>query len=1623
MQQNKFKLSPAGKLVAAVAIISVSVATCYAAGIVSAGDGAHRPDIHSNNGTPVIDIVTPSASGLSHNQYENFNVGSPGAVLNNAINSGNSQLAGHLSANQNLNGQAANVILNEVISRNPSLLLGKQEVFGMAADYILANPNGITCNSCGFINTNKTSLVVGNPLVEQGALQGFDTRNNTNLLEIGEGFSIFGHSVDLIAPRINMLGIVDSRENINVILGQNEVSVDGRIITSDNYIGAAYDSKLFGGMMANRIRIINTAEGNGVNMSKKYTGTESIEISTPGRLNLDVDSDPDINYNPVPTNLTSKDITISAGDIFTSGDIEETTSGDTTKQTLLRTEIKGSNISIIAKKKNHLDAAIIDGNNVDMQGGDINLGTEKLTDKSNSYSAESGSGFLGMGKWNKSSSNKEEKQRNIGTRINAKNNISIKSTKGDIKLSGSSVNAGNNISVKAKKDLILESVINQESTHDKGHDYAHLIKDKTWDNKETKQTLNKTILQADGSLGLTAEGKMTTSGAKASAKGDLLINANEVKIDVKKTRNQKITNGKHEQNLGLGGIDHNNNDKNAETSHGSEITAEGKIFVSGHNGVSITGSKVKGTDDGFVQSNNGSIKIDNAISTTTTKIDERNGVAFNITGSSHKANNRDEKVTGSELVSDANLKIVSKENVDIIGSLVKSAGELGIETLGEINVKAAVEQQKIDEQKKKLTLEGFTSDDGNGQYQAGIKLEHTDESEKTDSIKHQGATLEGGSVKLDAKEDVTFTGSDLVATKGDADIKGENVSFEAANDISSSQKEKETFGIDVHYDGGMDKAGSGANAGYEDSQTNSDKSTAVVSGSKVAGDLNIEAAKDMTNQGSSHNVEGSYQVTAENVNNLAAENKEETVNKSTSVDVGFGVNIAYDKVSRPVEDMANKAKEQDIDGMLDAVDDLGSPNAGVDLYAKGGTKETKDTNSQSIGTSINGGDIAIKATGGLKDQGTNYQADKGAIAIDAASHNFEAAVDRDEQQTKETSGEAGIRIYTTTGKDITVDGKGKGGSTEQNTKGESAQVGSMNAADGVHINVKEDAKYQGTNINAGEGKVTIDAGGNIHIDQAADHISESHNNVDANAQLNLGTNAKSKEFGAGLGGGHSKGESDASLAKVSTLEGQQGIELNAGKDLTLTGTAFGSKEKPTGDIQLTADGKVDIQAAKSEGSKQDKTWSAGANAGISKGKDGNSKGMQAEAEIKVAQIDESAEIHQGSEIHSNGHFSVQAGSDDEDAIHMQNANINSQKVTLNANNGGISLESAQDKQHKNNWGFEAAANGSQSNQLNKDDKGVIDKQNSEKSHDVGAKFDVAVNKLDSVTQQNTHINSDNITLNTAKDMVLAGAKLEADNINGNIGGDLIVESRVDELNKIDVKTHIGASHSNEKQDSLVNRIANASPMGSDKIKKKLDTNSNKLFDKIKNKYDQISSKFTSKEEDNVKLLSYTKDGKKIIQDEAKDPKDEKETKDKWWQKGAKSIGNKVKNKVQNDSVKGGSGDASIEVEVVNNKAVEEQSAIVGKKSVDLKVKGKTELIGGNIANQGGNVDLQTNGLELKDVNGKHTQGGARVNGASSVLKMLGDGASDLMDGKTPLIGAHGESEQKNAVAGITHGQP
>ena len=133
----------------------------------------------------VIDIANPDANGLSNNSYETFHIPSNGIVLNNSDSAATSQLAGDIPANTNYNsGDAASIILAQVSETN-SLLFGTLEVVGAEAVVIIANPNGITCNGCGFINASRVDLVTGSNY--NFNTDSFNSIANTNIAIIGNG--------------------------------------------------------------------------------------------------------------------------------------------------------------------------------------------------------------------------------------------------------------------------------------------------------------------------------------------------------------------------------------------------------------------------------------------------------------------------------------------------------------------------------------------------------------------------------------------------------------------------------------------------------------------------------------------------------------------------------------------------------------------------------------------------------------------------------------------------------------------------------------------------------------------------------------------------------------------------------------------------------------------------------------------------------------------------------------------------------------------------------------------------------------------------------------------------------------------------------------------------------------------------------------------------------------------------------------------------------------------------------------------------------------------------------------------------------------------------------------------
>lgn len=250
----------------------------------------------SPNGVQVIDIATTGAAGVSHNRFNQYNVDPRGLILNNnspLTQAGplQSQLAGQVVPNVNLAGEAR-VILNEVMAANRSTLAGFTEVVGGTADVIVANPWGITCTGCGFINTDRVTLTTGTPQIGAGgAVQGFAV-NSGDVLVQGQGLAAQSVSIlDIVARSVRVDGQINAQD-LQVVAGTNTYNYATRTADAGPAsVGAtpsyAIDSSVLGGMYANRIRIIANEAGVGVRMDGAAAATaDDFVLTADGRIEI-----------------------------------------------------------------------------------------------------------------------------------------------------------------------------------------------------------------------------------------------------------------------------------------------------------------------------------------------------------------------------------------------------------------------------------------------------------------------------------------------------------------------------------------------------------------------------------------------------------------------------------------------------------------------------------------------------------------------------------------------------------------------------------------------------------------------------------------------------------------------------------------------------------------------------------------------------------------------------------------------------------------------------------------------------------------------------------------------------------------------------------------------------------------------------------------------------------------------------------------------------------------------------------------------------------------------------------------------------------------------------------------
>lgn len=488
------------------------------------------------NGIPLVNISAPTAGGVSRNDYERFNIPTKGAILNNSYTLSKTELAGYVQGNANMAQGPAKIIVNQVTSGNPTTMNGFLEVAGHKADVIIANPNGITVNGGGFINTARAILITGKPEYDnKERLKDFRIDNDATILITGNGLN--GKKADTLElyTRAAEIKAAIFGNTVHVTTGANVIDANTGKVTAIEGKGKkpeiAIDVKDLGGMYAGRIFLIGNEKGLPIdikgaiesqhmvldNQGNLYHAgtthsTEDMTIhaktiqntgtmASSGHMRLQADGQitndkimGSVGNMAITANQVTNHKTIaSEKDLSITTTSEEENALDNSNSEILA----NGNVTIQASHTDNLNGNIASGSTLSIQGKTLNNSQGKLTAYgSNTISVsdklENEQGLIAA---NENISISSDLIHNTQGTITAGQNETI--TTKDIQLDGK-LAAGNNLTITTDNDITNDSA------------------------KE-----NYGITQADGNLTISAKGNLTNS-KKLESKGTLTLNAKDI---------------------------------------------------------------------------------------------------------------------------------------------------------------------------------------------------------------------------------------------------------------------------------------------------------------------------------------------------------------------------------------------------------------------------------------------------------------------------------------------------------------------------------------------------------------------------------------------------------------------------------------------------------------------------------------------------------------------------------------------------------------------------------------------------------------------------------------------------------------------------------------------------------------------------------------------------------------------------------------------------------------------------------------------------------------------------------------------------------------------------------------
>ncbi|WP_338064619.1 DUF637 domain-containing protein [Pseudomonas gingeri] len=195
---------------------------------------------------------------------------------------------------------------------------------------IVANPYGISCSGCGFINTPQATLTTGKPVISNGQVSGYQVDQGSVSIE---GAGLNANNIDQfeIITRSARLNAEIQAKNLAIIAGANDVDAKtlkatARTANPANAPQLAIDSSALGGMYAGAIKLVGTEAGVGVKLDGKMVASGGdIQLDANGHLSM-VDTAASGAVNVKARSLEAK------GTVYAGTTLDMQTQGDLTSQ-------------------------------------------------------------------------------------------------------------------------------------------------------------------------------------------------------------------------------------------------------------------------------------------------------------------------------------------------------------------------------------------------------------------------------------------------------------------------------------------------------------------------------------------------------------------------------------------------------------------------------------------------------------------------------------------------------------------------------------------------------------------------------------------------------------------------------------------------------------------------------------------------------------------------------------------------------------------------------------------------------------------------------------------------------------------------------------------------------------------------------------------------------------------------------------------------------------------------------------------------------------------------------------------------------------------------------------------